>query len=70
VAQVQDYMPVGVGDTLAYADGWLVRELEVVRGKMYFEVGTCSCTFCNNLHELVLYHIYSLSTISAIIVSR
>lgn len=31
-------MPVGAGDTIAYADGWLVRELEVVRGKMYFEV--------------------------------
>jgi len=36
MAQVVDYMPVGPGNEMA--QGWLVRELEVVRGKMYFEI--------------------------------
>lgn len=36
VAQVSDYMPVG--QQCSFADGWLVREIEVVRGKMYFEI--------------------------------
>jgi len=36
VGQVSDFMPVG--PKCAEGHGWLVRELEVVRGKMYFEV--------------------------------
>ena len=36
VGQVSDFMPVGPRCTEGH--NWLVRELEVVRGKMYFEV--------------------------------
>jgi len=36
VGQVIDYMPVG--KACAAGHGWLIRELECVRGKMYFEV--------------------------------
>ena len=36
VGQVSDFMPVGPRCTEGHT--WLVRELEVVRGKMYFEV--------------------------------
>ena len=36
VGQVIDYMPVGANCRAGH--GWLIRELECVRGKMYFEV--------------------------------
>jgi len=36
VGQVIDYMPVGSACRAGH--GWLIRELECVRGKMYFEV--------------------------------
>ena len=36
VAHVRDYMPVGA--STQYAQGWIVRQIEVVRGAMCFEV--------------------------------
>lgn len=51
VGQVIDYMPVGKQCRLGH--GWLIRELECVRGKMYFEV-ECQPAFnyARDAHEV------------------
>jgi len=53
VGQVSDFMPVGA--KCEQGHGWLVRELEVVRGKMYFEV-ECQPAFnyARDAHETII----------------
>ena len=53
VGQVSDFMPVG--PRCAEGHAWLVRELEVVRGKMYFEV-ECQPAFnyARDPHETII----------------
>lgn len=41
VAQVTDFMPVKNAGVTMLEHGWLIRELEVVRGRMYFRVECC-----------------------------
>jgi hypothetical protein len=46
---------VQVVGTQAYGHGWLIRELEVVRGKMYFEIECCPAfNYARDPHEVTI----------------
>lgn len=54
VGQVIDFMPVSEGDTTK-GTGWLVRELQVVRGEMTFQVECCPAfNYGRDQHEVKL----------------